>query len=90
MGIKHSSDAVPPPNHAPVHRSTKVIIIFLDGEIRPGSTLVLPTDVARDLIVLGLLNCRLVVLLALTHELLLHEINACESISTDFVNCGSP
>jgi hypothetical protein len=64
-----------------IHSLVERSLLVLDGDIRPSSSLVLPTDEVRDLLVLGLLNGRLVVLLALAQELLLHEIDACESVS---------
>lgn len=75
------------PPKIPIHRSAKGSLLVLDGDIRPSDSLVLLTNEVRDLLVLGLLNSRLVVLLALAQELLLHEIDACESVSIDLCNC---
>lgn len=54
-------------------------LLVLDGHIAARGRFVLPADVVADLLVLGLLDRALVALIALAHEFLLHEIDACVS-----------
>ena len=58
--------------------SSKSSLLILDRHIRAGRTLVLAADKVRNLLVLGLLDGRLVVLWALTEHLFLYEVDACE------------
>lgn len=66
-----------PPNHAPIQRnqSAQLSVLVGNGYVGAGSTLVLAANEVADLLVLGLLNGRLVVLSPTSHPLL-HEVDA--------------
>ena len=52
-------------------------LLVLDGDVRAGGALPLLADEVGDLLVLGLLDGGFVVLGALSHELLLNEVDTC-------------
>lgn len=56
---------------------TKSSLLVFDGEIRASRVLVLSTDKVANLLVLGLLDGRLVVLGALAEDLFLDKVDAC-------------
>lgn len=51
-------------------------LLILNRDIAPRHTLILPPDLVRNLLVLGLLKRRLVALVALTQAILLHGVDA--------------
>lgn len=59
------------------HSSSIANLFVRNGEVLSGLAFVLATDEVRDLLVLGLLDGALVVLRALTEELLLGVVDAC-------------
>lgn len=70
------------------HSSTIANLFVRNGEVLASLTLVLATDEVRDLLVLGLLDGALIVLRALTEELLLDVVDAYDrSMSGDVIAC---
>lgn len=62
---------------SPCPSVTHVVAPVTNGKVLAGRGLVLVTDKVRDGLILGLLDSRLVALVALTQEFLLHIVDGC-------------
>lgn len=71
----------------PTTSLTKSRLLVLDRDILAGGSLVLASNEVGDLLILGLLNSGLIVLWALTQELLLDVVDSCYNISPVQFSC---